>query len=434
MMKNLLNSHIVRLFAALVAGAILGVWLKGGATLEHEVVISTDSDSVWTCSMHPQIRQNEPGNCPICGMELIPVPGRAVQGNARDPFVYTMSPEAAAMAKIQTSEVTYLRPTASIFLTGKVAVNEKRLRTITAHYGGRIEKLYVDFTGQQVKTGEKLATIYSPELMTAQQELLETAKNKALNTSLYEAARERLRLWKITKAQIDKVEETGEIVTAFDVYSDASGVVIDRKVTRGDHVVRGSPLFQIADLSEVWIVMDAYESDLPWIGLGSQVTFSVASLPGKRYRSEVTFIDPVVQQQTRTASIRVEVQNADLELKLDMFVNAQISSNATDKALLVPQTAVLWTGKRSVVYADVSVAEMPAYEMREVVLGRRAGDQYEILSGVKEGEQIVTQGAFAVDAAAQLSGNFSMMNRPENGQIQHSTPEKRGNPTQGHSH
>jgi len=437
MMKKILGSQIVRLVGALVVGVMLGVWLWGGSTPVHNHEVAAEEGTIWTCSMHPQIRQSEPGACPICGMDLIPVREKVTSNGSTSPFVYRMSAEAVAMANIQTSPVIYQRPETQVFLSGKVAVNEQRLRVITAHYAGRIENLFVDFTGQQVQKGDKLATIYSPELMTAQQELLETAKNKSLNRVLYHAARERLRLWKITEKQMDHIEETGEIVTEFDVYADVSGVVLKRAVTKGDHVGRGSALFEIADLREVWVLLDAYEDDLSWIQIGSQVNFTVASLPGKVFTSKVTFIDPVINPQTRTASIRAVAANADLALKVDLFAKAQITSSVSKAALLVPKSAVLWTGKRSVVYLDVSDKDTPTFKMQEVVLGPRTGDLYVVEGGVVEGDRVVTQGAFAVDAAAQLSGNYSMMNRPSSGieVNKNNTLEKAvPSPMQGHRH
>ena len=416
-MTKLFGNQMLRLGGVLVLGLVLGAWLWGGGSSEHVHDTSTTDASVWTCSMHPQIRQSGPGQCPICGMDLIPVNETGSSGQTKSPYVHEMSAEAVALANVQTTTVVYQTPETSVALTGKIAVDEQRLRVITAHYAGRIEQLYVDFTGQWVQKGHKLASVYSPELITAQQELLETAKNRATNAVLYAAAREKLKLWKITDAQMDLLEKTGEIVTAFDVYADVSGIVLNRKVTKGDHVSRGSALFEIADLREVWVVVDAYERDLPWIRVGSQMNFTVPSLPGKTFTSTVTFIDPVIKAKTRTASVRAEAKNADLDLKLDMFVNAQIKSSVSQASLLIPQSAVLWTGKRSIVYVDVSTAQAPAFEMREVVLGQRMGENYLVTSGLKDGDVVVTHGVFAVDAAAQLSGNYSMMNRPQNKQV-----------------
>lgn len=412
----MLNNQVLRLVVALMMGVGIGVWLFGSGGQEHVHEEQVANETIWTCSMHPQIRQKEPGQCPICGMDLIPLQSADSGQENKGPFVYTMSPSAKALANIQTSTVQAENLTSDVTLTGRIAVNEQQLGTITAHYAGRIEALFVDYTGQRVQKGQKLATIYSPELITAQKELLETAKNKASNPTLYNAAREKLRLWKITADQMNRIESTGEIVTQFDVYTDLSGVVLNRKVTRGDHVGRGSALFEIADLSTVWVLLDAYETDLAWIELGSDVNFTVSSLPRQTFSSKVTFIDPVIHPKTRTASVRAEATNPQMKLKPDMFVDAQVRStgHSDEKVLVIPKSSVLWTGTRSVVYVDLSDAQNAAFEMREVVLGPRAGEKYVVLSGLEAGEDIVTNGVFAVDAAAQLSGNYSMMSRPEN--------------------
>jgi len=419
-MKKILNNQILRFVVALVMGIGIGVWLFGSGGQVDVQMEQVTNDTIWTCSMHPQIRQNEPGQCPICGMDLIPLQSADSGQEKKGPFVYTMSPSAKALANIQTSTVRAESLTSDVTLTGRIAVNEQQLGTITAHYAGRIEALFVDYTGQRVQKGQKLATIYSPELITAQKELLETAKNKASNPTLYNAAREKLRLWKITEAQMNRLEATGEIVTQFDVYADLSGVVLNRKVTRGDHVGRGSALFEIADLRTVWVLLDAYETDLAWIEIGSDVHFTVSSLPGQKFSSTVTFIDPVIHPKTRTASVRAEASNPHMNLKPDMFVDAQVRStgHSGDNVLVIPKSSVLWTGTRSVVYVDLSDAQNAAFEMREVVLGPRAGEKYVVLTGLEEGEDIVTNGVFAVDAAAQLSGNYSMMSRPANKQVE----------------
>lgn len=394
-----------------------------GSTSEHrddDAAEHADQEQMWTCSMHPQIRQSEPGDCPICGMDLIPVSAGSSSGD-RSPFVHTISPEAAALANIQTTKVGYVSPEYEVYLTGKIAANEKRLAVITANYSGRIERLFVDFRGQTVRKGEKMATIYSPELITAQRELIEAAKNKDTNPSLYNAVREKLRLWKITENQMNAIESSGEIKAELDVYADISGVVMSRNVSTGDYVNRGSVLFEIADLSSVWVILDAYESDLAWIKTGSKVNFTVASIPGREFTSTVTFVDPLISPQTRTISIRAEANNPGMILKPEMFVKATIKAEGSipkrintqnGKSLVVPKTAILWTGTRSVVYVKVQESEFPAYEMREVNIGSRAGDFYVVEDGLQEGEEIVTNGVFAIDAAAQLSGNYSMMNRP----------------------
>jgi membrane fusion protein, copper/silver efflux system len=427
-MKLIINNRIFQFALVLAAGLLFGWLLFGGNSTEtHLHKEEVTKETIWTCSMHPQIRQNEPGKCPICGMDLIPLTSGNDTGSD-SPFIYTMSPEAAALANVQTSKVSYTTPEYEVYLTGKIAANEQKLASITANYSGRIEKLFIDFTGQNINKGEKLATIYSPELVTAQRELIEASKNKQINPSLYNAVREKLRLWKITDKQIDAIESSGEVMNELDIYADISGIVITRNVSRGDYVNRGSVLFEIADLSSVWVMFDAYEQDIAWVKTGSKVSFTVASLPGKEFISTVTFVDPLINPQTRTASVRAEANNPGLQLKPEMFVKGKIKTKISSqtelkgKSLLIPKTSVLWTGSRSVVYVKVQGSEFPSFEMRDVILGPRAGDFYVIEKGLQEGEEIVTNGVFAVDAAAQLSGNYSMMNRPVSKRI--SVPEK----------
>lgn len=392
-------------------GFILG-WIifKDNRTEQKEEIVA--ENAVWTCSMHPQIRQGEPGQCPICGMDLIPVKLQTQTGG--NPYVHTMSPEAVALANIQTIRVGSISPEHEVNMTGRVAVNEQNLEVITADYSGRIEKLFIDFTGQKISRGQRLASVYSPELVTAQKELIEAAKNKETNPVLYNAVKEKLRLLKITESQIEAIEKRGELITEMDIYAYSSGIVLTRNVSTGDYVSRGSVLFEIADLNNIWILMDAYESDLSLIRMGGRLNFTVPSIPGREFTSVIKFIDPVINPQTRTVSVRAEADNPGLILKPEMFVRAkiQVTSAAEDKSLVIPKTSVLWTGKRSIAYVKVQDAEFPSFEIREVELGAPAGDFYIVESGLQQGEEVVTNGVFAIDAAAQLSGNYSMMNRP----------------------
>lgn len=402
---------------ALLIGLAAGYFISraGSATGPADRFTPESSSQIWTCSMHPQIRQTEPGRCPICGMDLIPVGIHEEHPERTGPFVLTMSAEAAALADVHTTKVDYAQPEQEIHMSGKIAVDEQRLAAITAHFSGRIEKLFVDFTGQPVGKGQKLATVYSPELITAQQELLEAARTKHINPALYHAAREKLRLWKITENQIEAIETSSQVLTEFDIYTDMEGIVLSRKIARGDYISRGAVLFEIADLSSVWVLLDAYESDLAWITSGDRVTFTVASFPGREFSSTIHFIDPQVDPQSRTAAVRAHAANKNMMLKPEMFVRASLSARlpTKEKSVVIPRTALLWTGLRSVVYVRAPDSETPAFEMREIVLGPRAGDYYLVEEGLEPGEEVVVNGVFAVDAAAQLSGRFSMMNRPE---------------------
>lgn len=413
-MKNILNNRIIQLSLVLVAGLFLG-WLifKSDQSADANHAHEQGEEITYTCSMHPQIRQNEPGKCPLCGMDLTPL-SQGSGGGDSSPFVYSMSPEAIALANVQTQKVKLVSPQHEIHLTGKVAVNEQRLGVITANYSGRIEKLFVDFTGQQVNRGQKLASIYSPELITAQSELIEASKFKDVNPALFNAAKEKMRLWKVSETQINEILNKGVVITEFDVYADQSGIVIRRDIANGDFVNRGTVLFEIADLSNVWVLLDAYESDLAFMRTGQNITFTVASLPGREYTSTISFIDPLINPQTRTAAVRAVINNPQQLLKPEMFVKGRVkaSLSVSEKSLVIPNTSLLWTGRRSVVYVKVPNAEFPAFELREITLGTSLGEYYIVASGLSEGEEIVTNGVFAIDAAAQLSGNYSMMNRP----------------------
>lgn len=412
-MKQLFNNKILQFSIVLIVGLFLG-WLifkpahPDRSAHTHEQA----GEVIYTCSMHPQIRQSEPGKCPICGMDLIPISQTSDKGD-NNPFVYTMTAEAIALANVQTQKVKSVSPEHEIYLTGKIAINEQKLAVITANYSGRIEKLFVDFTGQTVSKGQKLASIYSPELVTAQKELIESSKFKGINPALYNASKEKLRLWKVTETQINEIENSGVVLTEFDVYADQSGIVIRRDIAKGDFVNKGTILFEIVDLSSVWVLLDAYESDLALIKVGQRITITVSSIPGKEFTSNISFIDPLINPQTRTASVRAELSNLQQILKPEMFVNGRVKASlpVSKKSLAIPKTAVLWTGKRSIVYVKVPNAAIPSFEMREITLGVNVGDYYIVENGLAEGEEIVTNGVFAIDGAAQLSGNYSMMNR-----------------------
>ena len=274
---------------------------------------------------------------------------------------------------------------------------------------------FVNFTGQNVARGEKLATIYSPALITAQKELLEARTHAKTDPDLYRAARNKLKLWDLTDSQIDEIEGADGVSSRFDILSPITGTVTRRDVSLGDYVKEGAALFQVIDLSSVWVMFDAYESDLPWIKQGDKVSFTVQSLPGQTFNGRIGFIDPLIDPKTRIAQVRVEVRNPGGALKPEMFANGTVTSSiaGNKKDLMIPKTAVLWTGKRAVVYVKVPDRTQPTFSYREIVLGPSAGAFYVVADGLQEGEMIAVNGVFKIDAAAQLAGKPSMMN-PEN--------------------
>jgi len=406
---------------AIIAGLFIG-WLFFHQTGKETNVSPQENETVqkaptiWTCSMHPQIRMDHPGKCPICGMYLIPLSEYSAEEAAVSPDEIQMSEEALKIADVQTMIVRKAYPDKEVYLLGKVKPDERNIAELTARYGGRIEKLYINFTGQSVKEGEKLASIYSPALLSGQMELLEALSYKESNPELYRASRGKLKLWGLSDSQIESIEKEGKPMNYLDVLSPISGTVTRRDVSVGDYIKEGSPLFQITNLNKVWVMFEAYESDIPWIRMNDKVNFTIRSLPGKNFSGRVSFIDPTIDPKTRVAYVRVEVPNPDDLIKPEMFANGIITSSiaGNKKDLMIPKTAILWTGKRSVVYVKVPDRNQPTFHHHEITLGPEAGDFYVVDAGLKEGEEIAVNGVFKIDAAAQLAGKPSMMN-PEGG-------------------
>jgi membrane fusion protein, copper/silver efflux system len=397
----------------LIAGVFIG-WLffhTSQKTIEKQDQSSEISQrTIWTCSMHPEIRMEQPGKCPLCGMDLIPL----VQSgkSSIDPDAIQLSKDAAQLANVRTSVVTKQNPVREVHLYGKVQADERLLQSQVAHISGRIEKLDVNYTGESVFKGQVLAQIYSPELITAQQELLEAVKSRQTQPAIYEAAQEKLRQWKLTDNQISAIEGSRIVQNTINILSNTSGVVTSRRVNAGDYVSQGTVLFDIADFSKVWIMFDAYESDLNFLSKGEEVSFTFQALPGTNYTGTIVFIDPVIDPVTRVAKVRVESENKSGLLKPEMFADGIVSS-ALEKyrnKLVIPRSAVLWTGKRSIVYVKQPGTDEPIFKMREIGLGPMLGESYVVTDGLSEGEEIVTSGTFSVDAAAQLEGKPSMMN------------------------
>ena len=405
------NKNIAVIAAALLIGLLLGwVFFGGsGSTDEASHEHAASEDVVWTCSMHPEIRSNEPADCPKCGMELIPVGN---QDNL-DSDIFQMSEDAMKLANIRTMTVGADAASKEMRLNGKVSVDERNTYSQSTHIPGRIEKLTVNFTGEEVRRGQTLAVVYSPELVTAQQELLQAFSIRQEQPQLYEAVRQKLGNWRISDNLMDKIVASGKPLQSFPITADVSGVVTEKLVELGDYVERGMPLYTVSDLSKVWVLFDVYESQMAFIEEGSKISFSISSLPGETFEGTISFIDPLLNSQTRVATARVEVDNRNGKLKPEMFASGVVQSNIGEvdsQEIVVPKSAVLWTGKRSLVYIREEMGQNVGFTLREVVLGPSLGDAYVIEEGLSEGEQIVVNGTFTVDAAVQLSGRPSMMN------------------------
>ncbi|MFO8000574.1 MAG: efflux RND transporter periplasmic adaptor subunit, partial [Marinilabilia sp.] len=432
---NYNKKNIIIIIATLAIGVLLGWLIFGGTAKDVETQDSASQeekhdhgdqseDQTWTCSMHPQVRKDEPGDCPICGMELIPADEEDGDEGEFDPSSIRMSPTAMQLASVTTAEIGSTEPVKEVRLNGKVEIDERRVVSQSSHIPGRVERLMVDFTGDYVTKGETIAYVYSPELETAQDELFEARKTKESQPQMFEAAKERLKNWKLTDQQIEDILASGEIKEEFPILADVSGYVTRKRVNRGDYIPQGKALYEIADLSKVWVLFDVYESETRWINKGDSVDFTVRSFPGEEFNGVVTFVDPVVDSNSRVAKARVEVSNNDEKLKPEMFVSGTVKAKLPDTpdALVVPKSAVMWTGERSVVYVKNASEDEMRFLMRTVSLGPSLGDSYIVEDGLEEGEEIAVHGTFSIDAAAQLAGKPSMMS-PEGGE-----------PATGHDH
>lgn len=407
-----MKQRILYLGIALLAGLGLGYMLFNGGT-SHSTSTEVHNYSAanpqqWTCSMHPQILQQEPGDCPICGMDLIPAESTA---SGLAPEQFKMTPNALALANIQTSIVEGATTQgATQNLSGKISINEEQIAVQASYYAGRIERLFINYTGQEVQKGQVLATLYAPQLVAAQQELLTAAALKETQPQLYRAVRKKLQLWKLTDKEIEAIEVSGKVREYFPIRATVGGTVTALLGTEGDYLKEGQAIARVSNLNTLWANFDAYERQLSQFKVGQKIEIYTSAYPNKKVEGTISFIAPLLNNDTRTATLRATVKNNDKVLKPGMFVSGKITTApSTTKAVSIPASAVLWTGKRSLVYVKAA-QDSPIFEMREVTLGQKNGAQVEIIEGLSIGEEIVTKGTFTVDAAAQLQGKKSMMN------------------------
>jgi len=406
------NKTSVYIVTAVLAGVLLGYLFFGGNSESHvheETSIAT-SEEIWTCSMHPQIRQPESGSCPICGMDLILADNG---GSELSENQFRMTENAMQLANVQTEVVgSGASDGQQMLLSGTIKENEETNTVQVSYFTGRIERLQVNYTGETVKKGTLLGRIYSPELVAAQQELLTAAALKESQPQLYDAVRNKLKLWKLSDSQIRKIEDSGAIQENFPIYATVGGIVKEKLVSEGDYVKQGQALFKIANLTSVWAVFDAYENQINSLKVGQSIRIKSQAIPNQNFDSKISFIDPVLTTSTRTIMVRSTLQNNKGLFKPGMFIEGSVSvaTKASSERITVPTSSVLWTGERSVVYIKPNPQE-PVFEMQEVQLGSKIGNRYEVVEGLSSGDEIVTNGTFTIDAAAQLQGKKSMMNR-----------------------
>jgi Cu(I)/Ag(I) efflux system membrane fusion protein len=370
---------------------------------------------VYTCPMHPTIVQDRPGSCPICGMALVKRTAAAPSGAEADHALHAiaLSPEQRVTANVKTIEVVLDTHTGELVTTGRVTFDERRVAQISAYTAGRIEKLYADFTGEAVRRGQTVATIYSPDLFATQQEYLLALQNRermrragfegarSASEDLVESTRRRLMLFGMTAAQIAELERTSKPIFATNIIAPVSGIVTKKLALEQQYVAQGQPLFEVADLSHVWVEADVYEQQLPDVKVGQSVEITSPAVPGTKLTGKVGFILPVLAGATRTARVRVEMPNPGLTLKPDMYVNVRILGEPAPPHIMVPASAIVDRGQKRFVWVET---EPGTYEPREVATGQRHGEAVVIVSGLAPSDKVVVEGGFLIDSEAQLRG------------------------------
>jgi membrane fusion protein, copper/silver efflux system len=378
---------------------------------------ATAENGLYICPMHPQITADKPGDCPICGMRLVkkeaekPKPSATASGAPANMAAVTVSDAHRKQMGLTLGTVEMRNITKDVRTSARIVPDETRLYRVTTKIDGYVEKLFVNVTGQEVKKGQPLLSIYSPELMATQQELLTAlpfaeqlshSDHESISSSgkqLVEAARKRLKLWDISDGEIKRLEKTGQVEKFVTLYAPETGYVFEKTVLAGQKIMPGEPLLVVADLTTVWAEADIYESDLPYVKVGMPVTLTLSYWPGKSFQGEVSFLNPFLDPQTRTLKARLIIANPELLLKGDMYGDAHLSYDLGQK-LAVPETAVMQTGKRSYVF---TAGENDEIKPVEVTIGTRTDGYYEALSGLTAGDRVVISSNFLIDSESSLN-------------------------------
>ena len=442
---------------------------------EHPSAMTSESAlkaQIWTCSMHPHIKKNAPGKCPICEMDLIPLASSGTKTSSSAEPIVRLTPYAEKLAELKTFAVKKDFVAEGLAFSGRIEYDETRYARISARFPGRVEKLYVNYSGIPVKAGEHIAELFSPELMVLQREYLLALKASAntsadkeplLPSGILNAAKAKMRLWGLSDSQIEALAKRGTVSEQMTLFAPINGIVVEKNIVSGQYFKEGDPLFTISDVSHLWLILDVYESDIRFLRYGQDISFHVEAFPGEIFKGRIAYLSPEMNRSTRTVPVRVNLDNSDGRLRPGMLARASVSvvldSEGTvldaglagkwispmhpeiikdapgscdicgmslvpaesmgyagklrDKSsapLLIPASAPLITGKRALVYVKTAPGE---YIGRLVTLGARAGDYYIVKSGLKEGEEVVYNGNMKIDSAAQIAGLPSMTS-PEN--------------------
>jgi Cu(I)/Ag(I) efflux system membrane fusion protein len=409
------------LIVASLAGGGWYAWQHWGHDHDHAAEGKADQGKqLYTCSMHPFIVKDKPGTCPICGMELIKKIDGAAGGEqtaeekqqADMVGHVSLSPTQRVMANVATVEAKPGTLSKEINAVGIVQFDQSRQAKVTAWIAGRLDRLHVNKVGDYVSKERPVAEVYSPDLVATQQEYLlairsrDQLKNSPVaaiagnGDGLVASARQRLMLFGVKESQIAELERAGKPNIRLPIYTPLSGVVIEKMMQQGQYVNTGDVLFNIADLSRVWVEVEVYENEFQSIHIGQQVEIRSQSFPGKPFSGRIAYIYPFLDPKTRTVKARVEMANPGMKLKPDMFVNAVIKV-PLGRAIVVPLTALIDTGKRKVVWVESSPG---MFEPRDVQTGQQTDDRVQILSGLKAGDKVAVSGGYLIDSESQLKG------------------------------
>lgn len=418
------KKSLVILLIILIVGIPIGIGVY--KSISSKGIQAGYEKDVYYCPMHPTFTSDKSGNCPICGMTLVKREkgehkGHAEMGVAKEmemaPGTAMITPEKQQLIGVKTGLVERRVLEKTIRAVGRVEYDETKLSYVNTKIEGWIEKLYVDYTGKPIKKGEPLLSIYSPDLVSTQEEyLLALETREKVRESRYEdvkqgaeslvaTTRKRLEYWDIPQEEIKKLEETKSASKTLTLYSPIDGFVVEKDVLLGKKIMPGENLYKIADISKIWVLADIYEYELPFISLGQEAKISLSYLPGEEFTGTVTYIYPYIEAMTRTVKVRLEFDNPDFKLKPDMYANVEIKSSLGEK-VAVPEEAILDTGERQIAFVDKGEGH---FEPREVKLGAKAAGFYEVLSGLKEGERVVTSANFLIDSESKMKAALGGM-------------------------
>jgi membrane fusion protein, copper/silver efflux system len=451
-MRRTLQFFLVAVAVVAVASGIR--LFQGSGVAAEPTATAADVSAKYHCPMHPSYVSDTPGSCPICGMKLVrterpgagppaaapPHAGHEGTLGPADRARVTLAPERLQMLGIRSEPVAVVDLTTAIRTVGRVTVDERRVHHVHTKFEGYVETLHVDFVGKRVRRGQPLASIFSPELVATQEEyLLALRARQGLgasqissvvkgSTDLLDAARRRLLLWDIPPATIDRLERTGEVRRSLNLNSPVTGYVVAKAALHGMRVMPSDALFDIADLSQLWVLADVYEQDLASVRVGARADLSVTYLPGRVWAGSVTWIAPMVEATTRTVKVRVELDNADGQLKPEMFADVALRT-PDGRALMVPEAAVIRSGERDLVFVDEGEGR---FAPREVGIGRKGTAGFEVKSGLAEGERVVTSANFLLDSESSLKAALAAMSRPTRGPGAPGTGAS--TPPSGHKH